>query len=110
MVAWGVVYFIEACTLFVRVLILFLYARVCVSACRLFFPSSCLFLFCVVFVVQVTGVMWEKLPSSPIVESSKEGFAGIKAFVELKTSKHVVEVEVSGEQRTGARVLFPRRT
>lgn len=38
--------------------------------------------------------MWERLPQSPIVKTSKNGFTGIKACVELAASKHVVEVEV----------------
>lgn len=38
--------------------------------------------------------MWETPSVASIVKSSNGGFPGIKAFVKLKASKHVVEVEV----------------
>lgn len=61
-------------------------------------------------VFQVSGVVWEKLPLTNIVKSSKEGFAGIKAFVELKTSKHVVEVEVRKEHGAANGPTYARQS
>lgn len=58
--------------------------------------SVCFFFVCSSF-VQVNAIRWAQAPSSPIVESSSDGFKGIRAFVELKASEHVVEVEVSDD-------------
>lgn len=41
---------------------------------------------------QVNAVMWEDPRSQ---SDAREGFQGVKAYVELKISKHVVQVEVS---------------
>lgn len=41
---------------------------------------------------QVNAVMWEDPRSR---SDAREGFQGVKAYVELKISKHVVQVEVS---------------